>query len=502
MTTTTLTARLTKGLALAAASTLVLSAASAQDVLDAGDEPIVQTDEAAPDDDENMLETLLSDEQPPLEGDSPFVDAEDVAESEGDDALVGAPYAEETTAPIGLDDPADDDVVAAEVERDEDPLADPVMGADEPMLAVTPDDEGLTSDDAPQAAEADSDLLEADAPEMASDADTAAPVMAAPAGEPADPVTGREALPAQRERIAAVPTDPNEAAVEAAMIAGTYDVTIPGRDQTSTLFIEGRGTEAAGTFDGEPIEVVVTGRNFSFDAPVDMGGETQLMTFAGTVEDGVIDNGVIAAEGDGGFLTFDATRADAMSTEADAGVTGADATADFDTGVESVDTEADAAMPMAEEVETLGAEMDAGADAMADDADAAVDEATDGLSDSVMMDEADTDAGMTDDADVSDALAVDADEDASSVMDGGAMETESATDALTDDDGLGDMESMETDTDEAESFALPQAGEEVPSDVTGDLQRDADSMEMDDTEMDADDAASDDMDADDPNFDF
>ena len=107
--------RPTKSMALIAASALALTAglsAAAQDAVVL--EPEAQEAQTPEADDKGMLETLFSDEQPPLEGDSPLVSDEDVAESVvgEDEPLVGEPYADEPVladdaeAPMIADEPA------------------------------------------------------------------------------------------------------------------------------------------------------------------------------------------------------------------------------------------------------------------------------------------------------------------------------------------------------------------------------------------------------------
>lgn len=509
-----------KKLALVAASVIAISAYAHADAQE------VETEE------KGMLETLLSDEQPPLEGDSPLVDEEATVATEGDDALVGEPYAGDDVealpaAPEFADetDPLatpDTDVLTAQelpdadVEQedpafaDTDPMVadDPMMG-EEPELATEADADGYLNDAdrtamtpggaidaAPMADSGTMDETDADAmPTTADaapmdDADVADDAMMTADAEPSEP------LPAPDAKIAAVPTDPTEAVAEAALIAGTYEVTIPNRQGTSTLFIEGRGTEAAGTFDGQPIDVIVTGRNFSFDAPVEMNGEEQLMTFAGTAEDGVIDNGVIEAQGDGGYLTFDARRVDAASTDAMSGDT------DMDSG--DMDSEA------------FGSDVDAmGADAMSDgamstDTEADTDEAETGFgtTGSDVLDDAGDDAGFGETYD--DATGFGTEEDAgidtmdadTDIMGGSdAMDTDSASDALTTDGGLeGNADDMSADDMGADRTMSdePMMDEPVMDDADAEFGTDSDAdaaTEGDVTEDDLDDAG-------DPNFEF
>lgn len=89
-------------------------------------------------------------------------------------------------------------------------------------------------------------------------------------------------------------------------LAGTYGVDIDGADETKTLIVEDGGER--GTFDGEPVEIAMTDDEFSFDAPVTMDGEEQLMTFSGMFRDGMIEDGQVEAQGDGASTTFTAVR--------------------------------------------------------------------------------------------------------------------------------------------------------------------------------------------------
>ena len=432
----------TRGLILAAASTLAITAsAAAQDV----EAP------ATADEDKGMLETLLSDEQPPLEGDSPLVDDEDVLESRigGDDALVGEGYAQDdadAAAPLDADDlPTAEDLAEIDAEAG-------AADAEAPPELASDDEDAMDAE--PMTADADAPaLLDADAPALASPTPGSDDADAMDA-EPAPRVSGVDAL-TPRAPIPAAATDPVEAAGEAALIAGTYDVTIPNVDGTRVLFIEGRGTEAAGTFDGAPIDVIVTGRNFSFDAPVEMNGETALMTFAGTVEDGVIDNGVIEAQGDGGFLTFDARRADAA-------VEAAGEAPAFDTGVVG-GALGGAAGDAADGAEAFGGAAAETLDGALDDTSDAADDA---LGDVDLMNDADMDEGVEADVDADAGMDADADM--------------SAGDALTDDTGLSDDTGSSDDTGLSDGMDGEAFGDEaLEGDATGTDAFDADATEAD-----------------------
>ena len=602
-----------KKLALIAASVIAISAYT-------NAHAVAQEAEAQPvAEDQGALDTLFEDEQPPLEGDGPLADEDTDLAAEGDDALIGEPYAQDD-ALDGADDAVAAPDFAQDVETDTDPLAtqetdvltaqetpetdaeatdpafadtDPAM-SDDPMmdtqdeapeLATDTDADGYLNDAdrtamtpgeaidaAPMAdsgpaqmdgteTDADAMPMTADAEpmddtELAEDAVVTADAEAAEASEP---------LPAPDAKIAAVPTDPTEAVAEAALIAGTYEVTIPNRAGTSTLFIEGRGTEAAGTFDGEPIDVIVTGRNFSFDAPVTMDGEEQLMTFAGTAEDGVIDNGVIEAQGDGGYLTFDARRVDAASMD--------DAATESDTDMDAMDSgdmgDMDTEEMGSDAFGSDDADVDAGVTTDMNEGDADFGTTDTDAMDADVMDEAGDDAGFEgtfeDDATDMDASDTDASLDAdvpsdfetgaedreaaaaraagfadeadADVMDSEAMETDSAADALTTDGGLegdaddfgtddmgdtdamgdmdasGDMGAEDLGTDDMTSDDLGTddstlATDDADSDVMEmETDTDADSAEtdVDGTDVDAasDDAVDEDLDeTQDPNFDF
>ena len=522
-----------KKLALIAASVIAISAHANAHAQEA--EPITE--------DKGMLETLLSDEQPPLEGDSPLVDEDAVvaSEAEGDDALIGEPYAQDEDDALTT---TDTDVLTAQELSDVDgEQADPAFADTDPTVSDDPMTTDMQDDDAPALATgaeglddtdraamtpgeavgaapmADDSVLETAETGTDTDVDTdttedavmTADVDATEVSEPSEP------LPAPDAKIAAVPTDPTEASAEAALIAGTYEVTIPNRPGTSTLFIEGRGTEAAGTFDGQPIDVIVTGRNFSFDAPVSMGGEEQLMTFAGTAEDGVIDNGVIEAQGDGGYLTFDARRVDAASADSvDAGASG------FGTDAMTGDAADTDSMDM-DATETDEAETGFGVTG-GDVLDDASDETgfDDTYEDGTFgTDESDVDASL--DADVPADMATGAEDRADAAaraagftdtddaeMSGDAMDTESASDALTTDGGLeGDADDLGTDdfgTDESDVDASLDT--DVPADMATGAEDRADAAaraagftETDDADS-ADDLDDADDEAGDPNFEF
>ena len=269
-------------LLLIAASTLAIAACGGSDA----DVEVAETDA-------NAAETLLSEEQPVLEGDSPFVDGEDVADSTLD----------EESYDTGLDGPdLTDDGFGTEAVADLDDDAEHGIGA------LVAESERIASDAGARAAE-----LAEDGERMAADAGTAARDVAATVTD------GIAAKQFTANNTDAYINDAGELITgsEAALLAGTYEVALPGQTGTKTLYITGEGDKAVGTFDGEPIEVMVTGRNFSFDAPVEMDGTADLMTFAGTFENGVIDNGVLESQGDGTTMTFTAVRTGA-DTDMDA----------------------------------------------------------------------------------------------------------------------------------------------------------------------------------------
>ena len=169
----------TKLTALLAASTLVLAACGGAEVETAE----IETEDGA-------IETAFSEEQPPLEGDSPFVDEADVAESE---------------------------------------LSEPVYGA--------------------------------------------------------------------------------EAPVETAALGTTYEIDVDGIDEPKTLVID--ETTQVATLDGEAYELAMDGERFSFDAPTLVDGEETLMTYSGLYRDGMIEEGLIEAQGDGASMGFTAERVEA-----------------------------------------------------------------------------------------------------------------------------------------------------------------------------------------------
>ena len=231
----------TRKMALVAASAIAIAAygsASAQEV-----EP----------QDDGAVETVLTDEQPPLEGDSPFVDDQDVAESELDepqDDLDDPLLAEDETNEI------DEPLVAQDEDGaydDGSTLAEDSTGLDEPMMQEDSDPLVAEGDPAYSDSEVDAlttdgsepmmaqdELEESDDPMLAEDeaADETDPMMAqeddldpmtdetedpalamdesedAEAAEEETQLADSEPLPAPDAKIPAEPTDPEEAAVE------------------------------------------------------------------------------------------------------------------------------------------------------------------------------------------------------------------------------------------------------------------------------------------------
>lgn len=282
-------------LLLIAASTLAIAACGGSDV------EVAETNE-------DGAEVLLSEEQPQLEGDSPFVDGEDVADSTLDQESYDTGF----DGPDLTDEGYRTDTVAG---LDGDALGpDMDEGVDTTGFGTATDN--LITESQRIASEADrgvrtaADDMRDGARDMASDTRRAA-------SDAAQTVTdGISAKRYTANNTDAYIGDDGELITgsEAALLAGTYDVALPGQTGTKTLYVTGEGDKAVGTFDGEPIEVMVTGRNFSFDAPVMMDGTEELMTFAGTFEDGMIDNGVLESQGDGMTMTFTAVRTDANTT--------------------------------------------------------------------------------------------------------------------------------------------------------------------------------------------
>ena len=268
-----------------AASTLALAACGGSDVETAAEENDLTN---------GPVETALSEEQPTLEGDSPFVDGEDVADSRLD----------QESYDTGLDGPdlgRDDELADFDTDTDFD--------ADRSIDALVTESERLAADTRDGVA-AMGDRAETAARDTMASAEQAARDVAAPV---TDGVSAKQ-YTANNTDARIGPDGELITGSEAALLAGTYDVALPGQAGTKTLYITGEGDTAVGTFDGEPIEVTVTGRNFSFDAPVEMDGAEELMTFAGTFEDGVIDNGVLESQGDGTTMTFTAVRTDANTS--------------------------------------------------------------------------------------------------------------------------------------------------------------------------------------------
>jgi hypothetical protein len=308
---------------LIAASALALAACGGADVEE--DVTVAETEYGETD---AGAETLLSAEQPPLEGDSPFVDQQDVADSRLTQRNIDS----------GFDGP---DLTEEGYLNDDFDTAATGYGTNE-LTDVEPDvdDIGL----------ADSELTD---PEP--DLDDLGTNLAATGT--AAMATGRQAMDDGMDRmergardVASTVTDGTTAkqytanntdayiredgelitGSEAALLAGTWNVDLPDTVTAmgdTTLYIDGRGDEAVGTFAGEPIEVAVTGRNFQFDAPLMMNGERQIMTFTGTFEDGQIENGVIESVGDGRTMDFTAMR-----TDADTMIGSDDMMDDFETG--------------------------------------------------------------------------------------------------------------------------------------------------------------------------
>jgi hypothetical protein len=95
---------------------------------------------------------------------------------------------------------------------------------------------------------------------------------------------------------------------EGELLAGDWTVNVPSENLELPLTISGVGNTVSGTFDGEPIDVSVTGRNLEFTAPVMVDGREYELDFAGTFENDRISNGVAEAQGDGVTLDWNATR--------------------------------------------------------------------------------------------------------------------------------------------------------------------------------------------------
>ena len=103
---------------------------------------------------------------------------------------------------------------------------------------------------------------------------------------------------------------------EPVSLAGAYTIQIDGVDGDKTLVIDEGG--ATGTFDGEPVEIATMGDEMTFDAPLAVDGEPELMTFTGMLAEGRIDQGTVEAQGDGRSMTFVAARDDEATLMDDA----------------------------------------------------------------------------------------------------------------------------------------------------------------------------------------
>ncbi|WP_031555423.1 hypothetical protein [Parvularcula oceani] len=290
-------------LLLAAASTFAITACGAQEVdtetaeLEPQDTQAIE--QADPDESEGLSLSSVGDLENPsaysedeLSGDDEegYASADEMALEDDYDLAESTPEAGYGTGGVEYDDD-DVDIEDIDLETADAELTTPYedgetemaagdsqsMGADEPMQTAQSDASGQSSDEEPVS----------------------------------DGVSATQYTANQTD--AYVGADDNlVTGSEAALLSGTYDATImmaDGTETTKTLYIQGEGDTAVGTFGGEPIEVAVTGRNFQFDAPVMMNGEDELMTFTGTFEDGQIDNGVVAAQGgDGSTMDWTAER--------------------------------------------------------------------------------------------------------------------------------------------------------------------------------------------------
>ena len=372
---------------LAAASTLAIAACGG-----------AETDAAELQDQDGAVETLLSEEQPPLEGDNPFADAEAEAEAELAEADAELDAA-------GQEIEAEADEFATDADRTFDAIGEETgeFAAD---TERTFDAAGQEIDEETSEFAADLDDAETEADESMATADVAPTV-----------TDGTTAKQYTAENTDAYIAEDGELITgsEAALLAGSYDVVIGEEGQSLPLEIQGEGDLATGTLDGEPIQIAVTGRNFTFDAPVDMDGETSIMTFTGTFMDGMIENGVVEAQGDGSTMTFTAERSgDAFEADTDAGLEsdlGSDATLGdtdgYDAGALGED---DAAF----ETDDLGSD-DVTTDAMGDtfestEFDTGADTGTDMGADEAETDNAYGDARETTDAVRSDVDALEADD--------------------------------------------------------------------------------------------
>lgn len=255
-----------------------------------------ETETAETESEDGAATTALAEEQPTLEGDSPFVDGDDVADS----TLEQERYDNGLNGPdlTGDGDVADDEFAEAEPEFDD---------ATNNLIAES---ERIAADARAEAAAAGDD-----AQRYAANAGQEAERVAQDAERRAGEVAGSIKDSLSAERYTANETDavigPDGELItgsEAALLAGEWEITVPGQNVSTALVIDGRGNTATGSFGGTPVEVAVTGRNFSFDAPLTVDGEEELMTFAGTFEGDRIENGVVSAQGDGGSMTFTGVR--------------------------------------------------------------------------------------------------------------------------------------------------------------------------------------------------
>ena len=351
---------------LAAASTLAIAACGGAETETAEVEDYDRDDAqvaAAETEEDGALGTLLSPEQPPLEGDSPFVDEGDVAQSRLDQENLDSGF----DGPDLTDgDDLDTELAEADAELDEfgnniEREAEEFEAGAERLAANTERefeaagreieaeanefgaDTRSTFAAAERDVEAMGDDVERETEQFASNATAAASTLAPTVTD------GVSAKQYTAENTDAYIAQDGELITgsEAALLAGSWDVTLGDGADSLPLMIRGEGDMATGTFDGEPIEVAVTGRNFQFDAPVDMDGETSIMTFTGTFEDGEIDNGVVEAMGDGSTMTFTAERT-GEATEMDID-TDRDASRDMNMDMDAeanIDMDRDAATPL------------------------------------------------------------------------------------------------------------------------------------------------------------
>ena len=107
--------------------------------------------------------------------------------------------------------------------------------------------------------------------------------------------------------------DADELSYETASLSETYTLDIDGLDESRELTLDTDAQTAM--LDGETYLISMDGDRFSFDAPTTVDGEEQLMTYSGLYRDGMIEDGVIEAQGDGASMTYTAERVEAEIEE-------------------------------------------------------------------------------------------------------------------------------------------------------------------------------------------